>query len=75
MVPYSTQSCTWSAAPNNNSIVNAISEHVTASDSDDLLKRFWEMEQVPSVPSRTPEEKVVVDHYATNYVILPHSRY
>ena len=75
MGPYSTQYCTWSAAPSNNSIINAISEHVTASDSDDLLKRFWEMEQVWSVLSHTPEEKVVVDHYATNHVILPHSWY
>ena len=43
---------------------------------DDLLRRFWETEEVStSSPCYMPEEQVVLNHFKTNHVHLSTGRY
>ncbi len=50
---------------------------VTASlNSDDLLRRFWEIEEsVTSQKCLTPEEQEVIAHFKHNHVLLPVDQY
>ena len=43
--------------------------------SDELLKRFWEIEEVTSSSSYTTEEKEVIAHFNSSTVFLPVGRY
>jgi len=43
--------------------------------SDDLLKRFWETEEVSTAPVNTSEEKAVLEHFVTNHVFLSQGLY
>ena len=45
-----------------------VSHHASVFDSDDILRRFWEVEQVPTPSlSITPEERHVVEHFESNH--------
>ncbi len=54
------------------SSVNVVSPTPT---SDDLLKRFWETEEVSTAPVHTSEEKVVQEHFVSNHVFLSQGLY
>ena len=44
-------------------------------DTDELLKKFWETEDISTLPCHTPEEKVVHEHYVSHHVLLSTGRY
>ena len=45
------------------------SHHVSLENGDDILRKFWEIEQQPlGEPKLTPEEKTVVLHFRANHV-------
>ena len=45
------------------------SHHVSLENGDDILQKFWEIEQQPlGEPKLTPEEKTVVQHFRANHV-------
>ena len=45
------------------------SHHVSLENGDDILRKFWEIEQQPlGEPKLTPEEKNVVQHFRANHV-------
>lgn len=57
----------WVLAGSAESYVNSshvVTHHVSVLTGDDLLRRFWEIEEKPlSIPALSPEERVVVQHF------------
>ena len=50
------------------SYCSVVSRHVSIPSSDDLLRKFWEIEEKQmSVSPLSPEEKPVVEHFKQNY--------
>ena len=48
--------------------ISATSCHVSATSGDDILRRFWEIEENPKDPSTmSPEERSVVLHFKDNH--------
>ncbi len=46
----------------------AASHHVATTSGDDILRKFWEIEECPRVASNySPEERAVVRHFAENH--------
>ena len=56
---------------NNPSPTQLVSHHTTVLPGDDLLRKFWEIEEPPSEPVLTVEEKAVVKHFKENHFRLP----
>ena len=47
---------------------SAVSHHVATISGDDTLRKFWEIEECPgTTPNYSPEECVVVRHFAENH--------
>ena len=47
---------------------SAASHHAATISGDDLLRKFWEIEECPgATPSYSPEERAVVRHFAENH--------
>ena len=52
------------------------SHHVCVESGDDLLRKFWEIEQQPlSESSLSPEEKIVTQHYKANHARASDGRF
>ena len=45
--------------------------HATLLSGDDLLRKFWEVEEAPLDPVLSAEEQAVVNHYHTNHSCSP----
>ena len=60
---------------NNPSPTQLVSHHTTVLPGDDLLRKFWEIEEPPSEPVLTVEEKAVVKHFKENHFRLPDGRF
>ena len=53
-----------------------VSHHVSHLSSDDLLRRFWEVEEAPlEGPVLSAEEKAVVNHFNTHHYRSPEGRF
>ena len=60
------------ASQNTTSVCNGL----PMSESDALLRKFWETKEVSiSSPCHTPEEKQVLKHFEANHTFLPTGRY
>ena len=55
--------------------VQHVSHHTTALAGDDMLRKFWELEESPSEPVFSVEEKAVVEHFKENHFRLPDGRF
>ena len=55
--------------------VQHVSHHTTALAGDDMLRKFWELEETPSEPVFSVEEKAVVEHFKENHFRLPDGRF
>ena len=50
--------------------------HVSCASSDEILRKFWEVEEGPlSETSLTPEERVAVQHFKCNHSRTPEGRF
>ena len=65
----------YSSTSTSTSTANTACQALSLSSPDDLLQKFWETEEVSSAACHTPEEKVVLDHFTNNHVLLPQGRY
>ena len=58
----------WVVCGGSNSPLKVTSCHASVLGSDDILRKFWELEQAPTPSmSLTPEEKYVVEHFDSNH--------
>ena len=58
----------WVVCGGSNSPLKVTSYHASVLGSDDILRKFWELEQAPTPSmSLTPEEKYVVEHFDSNH--------
>ena len=58
------------------STINVTSHHVSLLTGDELLRQFWEIEEVPtSNPVLTAEESTVVDHFTKHHTRSPEGRF
>ena len=56
--------------------VHVTSHHVSLLTGDELLRRFWEIEELPSNnPLHTAEESTVVDHFMKHHTRSPEGRF
>ena len=69
MGPYSPESTSSYSAQ------ASVCQAVSLPSTDDLLRKFWETEEVAAAPYHSPEEKVVLEHFANNHILLPEGRY
>ena len=64
--------CTNSCNPTRNALVH----HVSLLSGDDLIRRFWEIEEKPtSDPVLTPEERTALDHFKNHHTHLPDGKF
>ena len=55
---------------------NTTSHHVTTISGDDVLRKFWEIEECPQdAQNYSPEERVVVCHFAENNIKNKNGRF
>ena len=60
--------CGSSTASSDDINLHAASHHASTVDSDDILRKFWEIEESPAnSPVLTLEERSVVQHFDTNH--------
>ena len=54
---------------------NHVSHHATLLSVDDLLRKFWEVEEAPLDPVLSAEEQAAVNHYQANHSRSPEGRF
>ena len=69
MGPYSPQA----TLPSSTSAT--VCQTLSLPNTDDFLQRFWETEDIAAAPSHSPDDKVVLDNYKHNHVLLPEDRF
>ena len=52
-----------------------VTHHTTVLSGDDVLHKFWELEEPPSEPVLSVEERAVVQHFKENHFRLPDGRF
>ena len=68
----------WALAGSTNSRATAqdiVTHHTTVVSGDDLLRRFWELEQVMTENYLTPEERSVMDHFRDHHTRVENGRF
>ena len=71
--------CGWILAGNSvacHPIAQVTTYHASISSSDDILQKFWEIEESPmGKSSLSPEERSVIHHFETNHYRLQDGRF
>ena len=50
--------------------------HAVPSSGDDIIRKFWEIEEPPmSDPALSPEERTVIQHFKDNHFHTPEGRF
>ena len=46
---------------------SVVSHHVTTLSGDDILRKFWEIEEGPRIVSHSPKERAFICHFAEKH--------
>ena len=53
----------------------SVSNAVSLPSTDDLLRKFWETEEVSAAPCHSPEERSALEHFDSTHTLLPEGHF
>ena len=70
--------CSGTPPTTTQATANLVINHSLCYSTDELLRKFWEMEEAPKsndILATTPEEKEVLEHFENSYTRLPDGKF